>query len=504
VAAKRDHIGGTYKVINKQKYFDLIGHKPHPRQELFHNSYARFRLPCCGRRFGKSKMAGVDIQPFLLVPNRRAWIVGPTYDLGEKEFRVVWDDMIIKLKLGQDRRIKRAYNKKSGTMYVEFPWRTRLEVRSADHPENLVGESLDRVIMSEAAKHKKDTFERYIRAALADRRGTADFPTTPEGQNWFYKMWQLGQDPDDKEHDSWQFPSWTNPYVYPKGRQDPEIKLIERTTAPEWFAQEIAADFTALVGKIYGGFQETTHVTNHQFNPEWPNYIAFDWGYTNPMAAVEFQVSPRDEVYVWRMWYKSYMQLHEFLAMMKQTENPPNYRLDLTFGDCADPQAVKYVSENFYPCIADPRSKHGTRSEDRDVKGAQRQTGWREGVDLINSLLKVREPSDTVDLTDMVSELDLSFADSLRKPSLFVDRRCKDLIREFNNYRAPDTGRGDRNIREAAQPHDDHALDALRYGLMHIFKLGVRNHLADIYPIEEFANSTLPDGGYFQTQHLDF
>jgi hypothetical protein len=189
---------------------------------------------------------------------------------------------------------------------------------------------------------------------------------------------------------------------------------------------------------------------------------------------------------------------------MKQTENPPNYRLDLTFGDCADPQAVKYVSENFYPCIADPRSKHGTRSEDRDVKGAQRQTGWREGVDLINSLLKVREPSDTVDLTDMVSELDLSFADSLRKPSLFVDRRCKDLIREFNNYRAPDTGRGDRNIREAAQPHDDHALDALRYGLMHIFKLGVRNHLADIYPIEEFANSTLPDGGYFQTQHLDF
>lgn len=497
-------VGGSYRTIDKAKYFEQIGYVPHPRQWLFHNSEKRFRLPCCGRRFGKSRMSGADVQPKLLIPKRRAWIVGPTYDLGEKEFRVVWDDMIIGLKLGQDRRVKRAYNKKQGTMFIEFPWQTRLEVRSADHPENLVGESLDHVIMSEAAKHKKDTFERYVRAALADRRGTADFPTTPEGQNWFYKMWQRGQDPEDLQHDSWRFPSWTNPHVYPGGRQDPEILLTERTTAHEWFEQEIAADFTAFVGKIYGAFQETVHVRKHTFNPEWTNYIAFDWGYTNPMAAVEFQVSPRDEVFVWRVWYKSYMRLDEFLGMMKQTPNPPGYRLDLTFGDCADPQAVADVSEKFHPCIADPRSKHGTQSQNKDVKGGQRSTGWREGVDLINSFLKVREPSDSVDLSEMITELDLSFAEDLRQPSLFVDHSCTDLITEFNNYRSPDTGRGDRNIREAAQPFADHALDALRYGLMHVFKLGVRNHLTDIYNLQDFAPDSLPEGGYFQMPNMNF
>src|SRR4051794_30933513 len=163
-------IGGSFRTINKRAYFEKAGHRPHEKQWLFHNSTARFRLPCCGRRFGKSRMAGMDAQPKLLYPNSRMWIVGPTYDLAEKEFRVIWDTMIVRLKFGQDSRVKRAYNKKQGTMYIQFPWGTMLECRSADHPENLVGESLNHVIVSEAAKHKQDTFERYLRAALSDHR----------------------------------------------------------------------------------------------------------------------------------------------------------------------------------------------------------------------------------------------------------------------------------------------------------------------------------------------
>src|SRR6185503_13755940 len=134
------------QVVSKAAYFKLVGYAPHPKQWLFHKSRARFRAPCCGRRFGKSRMAGMDVQPKLLVPDRRAWIVGPTYDLSEKEFRVVWNSMIVRLKFGTDRRVKKAYNKKQGEMRIEFPWGTVIECRSADHPENLVGESLDHVI----------------------------------------------------------------------------------------------------------------------------------------------------------------------------------------------------------------------------------------------------------------------------------------------------------------------------------------------------------------------
>src|SRR5690606_10440315 len=173
----------------------------------------------CGRRFGKSTMASRDLEPELFLPDRRFWIVGPNYDLGEKEFRVIWNDLIVGQALGRDKRVKKAYNKKQGDMYIEFPWRTRLEVRSAQHPDTLVGDALHGVIMSEAAKHRSDTWERYVRAALGDYRGWASFPTTPEGQNWLYKLWQLGRNPNFPDYDSWRFPSWTNRVLYPGGRE---------------------------------------------------------------------------------------------------------------------------------------------------------------------------------------------------------------------------------------------------------------------------------------------
>lgn len=441
-------------VVDKGKFFQQIGYRPHPKQVLYHTSPSRFRVPVCGRRFGKSKMAGADLEPELFVPKRRYWIVGPTYDLGEKEFRVIWDDLIIGQKFGRDKRVKKAYNKKQGDMYIEFPWGSRVEVRSADHPEHLVGEGLHGVIMSEAAKHREDTWERFIRPALADYRGWASFPTTPEGQNWLYKLWQVGRNPDFPMYDAWRFPSWENPILYPEGRDDPEIKLLEETTEPEWFMQEIAADFTAFVGKIYSEFSEDTHVRQIKFNPAWPNYIAFDWGFVNPLAAIEFQIDPWDNVWIWREHYKSYTILSDHLNILREREQPPGYHLDLCFGDAADPEAASEVSRDFAPCIAMPQAKEN----------------WRDGVNLVKSFLKLRQ-------TGVIDEYDTP----LEEPKLFIDHSCMNTIREFNNYKAPESprGRNQRSPREAAQQYDDHALDAIRYALMHIYKLGATHHLAD-------------------------
>src|SRR5438034_436886 len=237
--------------IDKWKYFQKIGYHPHPKQRLFHENEARFKIANAGRRFGKSSMGAREAEPILMTPNRRIWLVGPTYDIGEKEFRIIWNDMIIKLGLGRENSVKRSYARKQGDLSIEFPWKTRIEVRSADRPENLVGEGLDYVIMCEAAKHDEETWSRFIRPALSDRHGKACFPTTLEGQNWFYYLWKLGQDPGETDFQSWRFPSWDNPYVYPGGREDPEIKLIERTTSKEIFDQEYGADFTSFSGKVY-------------------------------------------------------------------------------------------------------------------------------------------------------------------------------------------------------------------------------------------------------------
>jgi hypothetical protein len=468
--------------LSKQKYFDLVGYKPHPKQALFHASPARFRVPVCGRRFGKSHMASRDAGAELFLPKRRYWIVGPTYDLAEKEFRVIWDDLIVGQKLGLDKRVKRAYSKRSGEMWIEFPWQTRIECRSADHPESLVGEKLHGVIMSEAAKHRKDTWERFIRPALADVRGWATFPTTPEGFNWLYDLWSYGRNPDPvfKDYDSWQFPSWDNPYIYPLGRADPEIALIKATVLSAFFDQEIAALFNAFVGKIYEEFQEYMHVKRVEYNPAWPNYIAFDWGFTNPLAAIEFQVDPWGRVWIWREHYKAGLMLASHIEILKAREQPAGYKIDLCFGDAASPESVMEVSQKLAPCYADPRSKSGTAKVTNQSQGRHsQQSGWREGVELVKSFLKPR-------LIGVADE----YGTPLEAPSLYIDNSCTNTIREFNNYRAPDVGKQVRNVREDARQYDNHALDAIRYALMHIFKLGATARLSDIYSHEELIRAS--------------
>jgi hypothetical protein len=449
-------------VVDKVAFFREIGYEPHPRQWLYHNSTARFKIACCGRRFGKSSMAARDLEPELHVPNRRYWIVGPTYDLGEKEFRYIWQDLIVKKRYGRDKRVKKAYNKRSGEMFIEFPWQTRLEVRSATHPETLVGDGLHGVIMSEAAKHKRETWEQYIRPSLADFRGWATFVTTPEGFNWFYDLWMLGISQEEmlKDFQSWRFPSWDNPYVYPSGRDDSEIKLIEATTAPEWFMQEFGAEFGAFMGKIYGEFDPTLHIKKHTFNPAWPNYIAFDWGFTNPLAAIEFQVDPWDRVYVWREHYKSFLQLAEHIRILKARPQPEGYHLDLAFGDAADPEAAIQVSRQLVGCWALPEAKEN----------------WRQGVDLMKKFLMPRD-SYAADGSLVVCD---EYGTPMQEPWMYIDPSCVNTIREFNNYRAV-SSRPETNPREAAKRFDDHALDALRYGLMHRFELGCHTHLADVY-----------------------
>lgn len=413
-----------------------------------------------------SLMVARDIQPKLLMPNKQLWIVGPTYDLAEKEFRVIWQDLIIKQGFGKDPQVSKVYNKRQGNMHIHFKkWNALLEVKSAQNPENLVGESLDHVIMSEAAKHTQETWDRYIRPALSDRRGSADFATTPEGFNWLYEQWMLGQNPEFPEYESWKFPSWYNVAIYPGGENDPEIKLLKRTMSSTSFTQEIAADFGAFLGKIYGDWDVSKHIKNHEYNPAWPNYIAFDFGFTNPTAAVEFQIDPQDRIYVWREYYKSFTRLETTLYDMKNREQPKDYKIDLCFGDAADPEAIETINAKFAPCVGDPNAK----------------TNWRDGIDLVTSFLERDEGED-------------EYGAPLEKvPALFVDPRCENTIREFNNYKADPKSNGT-NTAEAAKKQDDHAMDALRYGLVHIYRLGATYRLSDATVIRTNADSVTKAG----------
>lgn len=445
-----------YKV-DKGSYFAKIGYEPFAQQWEYHNSTARFRIPSCGRRFGKTTMAARDREASLLKPNTRGWIIGPTYSLGAKEFRVMWQDLIVGLGLGKDKRVRKNFNERSGEMYIRMPWGSSVEVKSAQHPEQLVGDDLDWVIFSEAAKHDIETFERYVRPALSDRHGEADFPSTPEGFNFFYELWRKGQNPNHPEYESWRYPSWLNTQVFPGGYDDPEITLLRETTTHEWFLQEIAADFASFVGKIFSEFNEETHVQRVPYLPHLPNYIVFDWGFVNPLAAVEFQVTPDDTIRVWREHYKSYETLDWHLNYMRNRRQPDGYHITCTFGDAADPAAVAQVNRDFAPCIADPEAK----------------MNWLQGINLMKRFIKLYTTDDYDDS-----------GAPIQRPKYIVDHGCPNHIKEMLNYRSKDSESALNEQRgSVARKVDDHTVDAMRYGLMHIYELGTQHHLTDVYDV---------------------
>ena len=436
-----------------EKLWAACGYKPHEKQYEFHASDARFKVPVCGRRFGKSKMAAMEVLPELFVPDNRGWIIAPQYSVGEKEFRYVWDALVIRMGSSVNDKIKRkAYNVRTGEMYIEMKWGARIDVMSADHPDALVGEGLDYAIFSEAAKQPAQIWEKYVRPSLADRHGTAIFPSTPEGFNWYYNRYLDGQNEEMFEWESWQYPSWFNPYVYPGGFDDPEIQSQLRRPDDPWFWQELGADFRSVVGLVYQEFDADAHVSRWDYDPRLPNYLCYDPGYTNPFAVYDVQVTPMDEVKVWREYYETQKPRHVVARDLVTRKQPEGYHVNLAYGDSADPDTVETLGA-FYPVVAYDEAKD-----------------WLTGKDEVKKFLT-------------------------RPGGLTIDPSCVEMVFEFNNYKikAPRTIRTlEENLKEEPAKKYDHAMDALRYFIMHHFVIGADAHLDQSMVSRD---ATFSDGG---------
>ena len=120
----------------------------------------RFIVACCGRRWGKSYSAAAEAEIILSQPNKRVWIVAPNYGTSEKIFRIIWDDMIIKHNLPTKRKSVKE-------QYIEFEWNSFVAGKSAEHPDSLIGEGLDLVIIDEAAKVNRKIWDAYIRPTVS-------------------------------------------------------------------------------------------------------------------------------------------------------------------------------------------------------------------------------------------------------------------------------------------------------------------------------------------------
>ena len=202
----------------KQKWFDFTDYEPHPGQKNLHfpPKGTRFTVACCGRRWGKSFSAAKEVEVVVTQKDKHVWIVAPTYSTSERIFRIVYDDMIIKHNLPTKRKSLKE-------QFIEFEWGSFVAGKSAEHPDSLIGEGLDLVIIDEAAKVNRKIWDAYIRPTLSDRKGNAIFVSTPEGYGQFWELYLRGN--KEKNWYSFNSPSWENNFAFPKGEND--IDLIE-------------------------------------------------------------------------------------------------------------------------------------------------------------------------------------------------------------------------------------------------------------------------------------
>ena len=234
----------------------------HKSQRQVRQHPARFKVLDCGRRWGKTRL-GVAMCIGAALAGGRAWWIAPSFPMSE----VGWRGL---KQLAQG--IPRAETREV-TRMIRFPSGGWAQVRSADHPDSLRGEGLDLVLLDECAFLQEDTWTRSLRPALADRKGKGVFISTPKGRNFFWRLWQKGQE-GDPEWYSWKLPTADNPFIDPTEIASAQAILPERI-----FRQEFLADFIEEGAGVFRGiFSAATAVPQDRAIAGHDYVIGCDWG----------------------------------------------------------------------------------------------------------------------------------------------------------------------------------------------------------------------------------
>jgi len=247
----------------------LLRTNPHAGQSEVHRDTARFKVLAAGRRWGKTRL-GVSECLDTAAQGGRAWWVAPSYKMSEVGWRPLRQ---IGARIGADvRRMDRQ---------ILLPNGGEVTVRSADNPDTLRGEGLDFVVVDECAFVAESAWTEALRPALSDRLGRAMFISTPKGRNWFWRMWQRGQDTGDDEWASWQFPTAGNPYIVAS-----EIEAARRSLPERIFAQEYLALFLEDAGAVFRRVMDAATLAEQPPQAAHQYIMGVDWGKSNDFTVL--------------------------------------------------------------------------------------------------------------------------------------------------------------------------------------------------------------------------
>lgn len=375
----------------------------HPAQSEIAKSTARFRVVNCGRRFGKTTLAVLEmVAKAVYGSDRQICYIAPTYqqarDIAWLELKRIC--LPIANKINESRLEIIVNTTKGGT--------STIMLRGWESIETLRGQKFHFIVVDEIASMRNwaTNWQEVIRPTLTDFRGEALFISTPKGFNHFYDLYN--QQHKDSDYKSFHFTTYDNPHV-----PFDEIEKAKKELTEDRFAQEYMADFRKTEGLVYKEFDRTRHIyTDQVFNPI-ETLVGLDWGWTNPACVLKIVKDTDRNYYITDEWYKTGQSTPQIIEVAKS-----------------------FKGNKYYPDPAEPDRIEEARKEHLNVREVSKNIPA--GISCVQELFKANR--------------------------LFIHSSCINLISEIETYSYPDK-KPDHNEAEVPIKENDHAMDAMRYVL---------------------------------------
>jgi len=373
-------------------------------QEIVAQDKHRFRVVNCGRRWGKTTLAILEmVAKAVFKDNARVVYIAPTYqqarDISWNELKKICLPVTVNV---NEARLEITIKTKNGGQSIIW-------LRGWESVETLRGQKFNFVVIDEIASMRNFwlNWQEVIRPTLTDMKGEVLFISTPKGFNHFYDLYNF----NDEDYKAFHFTTYDNPHLPVE-----EIDKARKELPEDRFAQEYMADFRKQEGLVYKEFNRDLHVYDDKEIDIADRFGTIDFGFTNPCAVLTVVIDRDAHYWVTDEWYKT-----------GRTEDQ--------IGEYVKTKAYNYV----YPDPENPSAIEVLNRKGINVYEVTKGKGSiASGINSVRALLKQNR--------------------------LHIHRDCVNLIGEFETYSYPEK-RPLNNEPENPVKENDHALDSLRYGI---------------------------------------
>jgi hypothetical protein len=276
--------------------------KPYPAQQRVLQSILegseKYHVLVSSRQVGKSLMAlNLLLKWALETSNNYCLLVSPIFSQSKKAF------LELMKAAGPDNPLIQSAN--ATDLLMMFKNGSIIRMVSAETEQNLRGITITHAVLDECAYIKETLWTEVLSAATMIRGKKVLFISTPRAKNWFYNLYERGQDPEAKNWSSYRINSEENPYLNKE-----ELEIAKKTLPPAVFLSEYMGIFTESGSSVFGNIDACASISRLSDPvPGQKYYAGLDLALANDFTVLTILNSKGDLVYMFRENKTSWEQI---------------------------------------------------------------------------------------------------------------------------------------------------------------------------------------------------